>query len=194
MSGEAANFAAFPGGQPAHAGSPPDRQYQELWFALARRPWASLVLVPADGGFSAGPIAKALADVGTRLRDSPVNAIVAETIDYISARSLTEVQPRLRSDRVWDGCAEVEMAPEPAIATRPPETIEPVREAKLMPPFGRAIIAIRPVVSDPLGIAIAHAADAVVVCVQLGASRIPAARRTIELVGPERIVGAFIVR
>lgn len=194
MSGEAGNVAVFPGVEPAHGSSSPGPQYQELWFAIAQRPWASLVLVPADVGQSAGPIAKALAEVGTRLRDAPVNAIIAESIDYAAARSLSELQPRLRNGSRWDGCVDIEATPAAAIEAQPIDACVPQHEATLMPPFGRAIIAVRPVISEPLGIAIAHAADAVVICLQLGASRTAATRRTIELIGTDRIMGVFIVR
>jgi hypothetical protein len=190
MSGEAAKFTVFPGGQPAHVGEAPGQRYQELWFAIARQPWASLVLVPADVGVSVAPVAKALADVATRLSEAPVSAIVAESIDYAAARSLSEIQPRLRGDVEPRCLQEVETTSSPAI-DRPSGGYGPPREAR---PLARAIVAIRPVVSDPLGIAIVHAADAAVLCVEMGTSRAAAARRTIELIGAERIIGAFLLR
>jgi hypothetical protein len=187
-------FTVYPGGLPARADSEaPSREYQELWFSMARLPWASLVLVPADHGGSAAEVATALADFGSKLRDTPVTAIVANRMDYASARALADLQPRLRSgppERPWLASVEVEARP-----------VDPVRAAAggphrdpPVPPMGRAIIAVQPVVDDPLGIAIAQAADAVVLCVELGKTRMPAARRTIALIGAERVIGAVLVR
>lgn len=56
------------------------------------------------------------------------------------------------------------------------------------------IVAIPPVLDDPLGVAVAHAVDAAVLCVDLGKARLSAARRTIELVGRERFVGSVVRR
>lgn len=58
----------------------------------------------------------------------------------------------------------------------------------------QVIVAIPPVLEDPLGVAIAHAADAAVLCVEVGKTRIGSARRTIELVGRERFVGSILLR
>lgn len=58
----------------------------------------------------------------------------------------------------------------------------------------RRIVSIPPVTVEPLGVAIAQAADGVVLGVELGKSLLPIARRTIELIGRERIVGAFVLR
>ncbi len=54
---------------------------------------------------------------------------------------------------------------------------------------GRTIIALDPVVSNPAGLAIALAADAVLLCVTLGQTEIAAARRTVELIGRDRFIG-----
>jgi hypothetical protein len=152
--------------------------------------WASVVLVPADAGTSVAEIATSLAEVGTSLRETPITAIIADTIDYGSARALAELQPRLGSGGAWRATVEVEARPVEPQA----QSAQPRHTATLLPPLGRAIIAIRPVVDEPLGLAIAHAADAVVLCVELGKSRLASARRTIELVGPERIIGALVIR
>ncbi len=187
-------FTVYPGGGPVRSDAgPPPRQYQELWFSLARLPWASVVLAPADHGGSAAEVATALAQVGTRLRDTPVTAVVASRIDYASARALADLQPRLRDGRPWPGAIDVTARPLPAGPAAAPSPA-PMPEATLMPPLGRAIIAIQPVVDEPLGVAVAQAADAVVLCVELGKACMPAARRTIELIGAERVIGAVLVR
>lgn len=147
--------------------APPNREIQELWFRLSRTPWTSLVLVPADeGGSAAAAAAASLADVGRRLRDAPVTFfILANSIDYASAGKITAAV---------------------ASAGRNGGT-------KDIAPTGKVIVAIQPVVVEPLGLAVTEAADVVVLCVQLGRTRIAAARRTIELIGRERIAGALLV-
>ena len=55
-------FQVYQGGLPARSdGAPPGREYQELWFSLARLHWASVVLVPVDHGGSTADVATALA-------------------------------------------------------------------------------------------------------------------------------------
>jgi hypothetical protein len=56
------------------------------------------------------------------------------------------------------------------------------------------IFALQPVVGEPLGAAMAAQADTVVLCVELGRTRAAAARRTIELIGRERVAGCIITR
>jgi hypothetical protein len=188
MTAPARQFAVYPGGQPGRS-APPGREYLELWFRLARIPWASVVLVPADAGTSVAEVATSLAEVGSSLRETPITAIVAESMDYGSARALAELQPRLTSGAAWKTTVEVEARP-----VDPEQSEPPHHAATLLSPMGRAIISIQPVVDEPLGLAIAQAADAVVLCIEVGKTRLGAARRTMELIGPERIIGAFLVR
>jgi hypothetical protein len=189
---ERPQFEMLPGGLPAPGDEArPRREYQELWFSLARLHWASVVLVPADHGGSAVEVATSLADVGTRLRDTPVTAIVANRVDYAAARALADLQPRLHRAGPWRSGPELEAHPAPGAGERGPEGA--VHQGFAMPPIGRAIIAIQPVVDEPLGVAVAQAADAVVLCVRLCSSRLGAARRTIELIGAERVIGAVLV-
>ncbi len=196
MSAKSSQFAVFPGGQSGR-GSPgsPGREYQELWFTLARKRWASLALVPVGAGVSASAIATALAEVGSRLRDTPVTAIVAESLDYGAARTLSEIQPRLFEERALSNALEV---PAKVVTGRvdggAAPAVAPLRDAHVISPMARVVIAIRSVVEEPLGVAVAQAADAVLLCVELGVSQLAAARRTIELVGPDRVVGVLLVR
>jgi hypothetical protein len=191
-------FAVYPGGLSARPDAPaPGRQYQELWFSMARLHWASVVLVPVEQGGSAADVAMALAQVGTQLRDTPVTAIVANRMDYAAARALADLQPRLLEARAWPGAIEVAARPvaagEGGGSTREP-TVRSSHDATLLPPIGRAIIAIQPVVDEPLGVAVAQAADAVVLCIEMGKTHMAAARRTIELIGADRVSGAVLVR
>lgn len=138
--------------------------FQELWFALARRPWSSLVLVPADEGGGAAQFAAALADVGRRLRNAPVSFfVVADPLDPSSTAQIASTVAAASAEP-RDGAAAPQM-----------------------------VVAIQPVVTEPLGVAIAQAADTVVLCVEKGRSRLASARRTIDLVGRDRIGGCFLV-
>lgn len=188
MSAHAWQFAVYPGGQPGR-GAPPGPDYQQLWFRLARLPWASLVVVPADRGVSAAEVATSLAEVGTAVGET-VTAIVADTIDYGSARALAELQPRLTSGTAQRATKDVEsheVGPDEPRAAG-------AHDATPLPPSGRAIISIGSVVEEPLGIAIVQAADAVLLCVEMGKARLGPARRTLELIGPERLIGAVVIR
>ena len=113
-------------------------EFQSLWFTLARMPWRSLVIVPAGEGGSAAAVATALADVGRRLRTIPVTFLVmAGPLDYASAGKIV------------------------ASVAKPPGE-DPGNTG----PYGRVIVAIPAVVTEPLGIAVTDAADAVVLCVE----------------------------
>jgi hypothetical protein len=203
-------------GEPPEASGPDDLQYQELWFSLGRRPWSSVVLVPADRSGSADEVASRLAEVGKRISRSPVTAITARSLEYGTALALADlpsfVGQRGRPPQApWTQA--VEMPPsslDPSTQARPPEeTSIQVASGGGLPaepsgPWGedgpmvssgaRLIISIPPVVSQPLGLATARAADLVVLCVDLGATRLADARRTLELVGRERLAGCFLIR
>ena len=55
---------------------------------------------------------------------------------------------------------------------------------------GLAIIVLDSVISNPAGIPVALAADAALLCVQLGEADLDSGRRSIELLGESRFVGA----
>lgn len=196
----------FGAGAPGAAHGTPSRDVQHLWLSLARRRWSSLVLVPVDPDFSAAAIATSLADVGSRLRDSPVTAILADSMDYESARILADLQLRARDEREVPlpppprahEPVEVEVVGYPAQAA--PEhpgaasgAAGAVHEARLVRSSGQVVVAIQPVMVEPLGVAIAHAADAVVLCIQVGKTQLASARRTVDLIGADRVTGAFLV-
>jgi len=75
---------------------PSRREIQELWLALSRRDWRSAVLVPADRHGSTDDAASALAEVGRRLRLTPVSALSAPRLDYESAAQLVRRLAALR--------------------------------------------------------------------------------------------------
>ena len=147
-------------------GDGPGAEYKKVWFALARRYWASVVLVPASPRGSVAELARGLAEVGKRLREEPVTAIVAEALDY-------------------DGAAKLAQA---VGATGAVSKARPVATPLQL------IVAVQPVVVEPLGVAVAHAADAAIVCIEMGWTRLEDVRRTVEVIGRERVAGTIVLR
>jgi hypothetical protein len=146
--------------------SPRDLEIEGLWFTLSRIPWRTLVMVPSDEGASAVEVAAALADVGRRLRSGPVTfLLLSGPMDYAAAGKIVS-----------------------AVGGRRDAGQTEERQGD-----GRLIIAIPPVVTEPLGLAVTEVADAVVLCVQRGESRMRVAERTLELVGRDRVVGALML-
>jgi len=193
---EAAGGPATPKDAAAHA-----PEYQELWLSLARRKWTSLVVVPADPETSSADVAKQLAEVGKELIEDPVTAITVSRLGYDSARALSDLQQyvdrtRQAADRpAWNGSTDgtiVDVGGRPA----DPEGHVPVspNQALATATAARLVISIPSVVNEPLGLAVAQFADAVVLTFHLGKTRLSEARRTIDLIGRERIIGCFIVR
>jgi hypothetical protein len=174
------------------------RQYQELWLLLAQRPWSTIVLVPASPDGSAADIGKSLAEVGKHLSDVPVTAISLSAMEYGSAVALADLQQLAREGRsaaprgesVIDVTA-TDVTGSEEIGTR---ASSGRLETLAVPPAARLIISIPAVVSEPLGVAAAREADATVLCVEVGRTHVADARRSIDLIGRERIAGCFLVR
>ena len=137
-----------------------------LWFRLAHLQWRTLVFVPADEGTSAVEVTTALADVGRRLRAGPVTfLLLLGPMDYAAAGKIVRAVGGGRNSA---------------------DSSEEQKE-------GRLLIAIPPVVTEPLGLAVTEVADAVVLCVERGESRLRFAHRSVELIGRDRIVGALML-
>ena len=186
------SVAVYPSGKGASDGGPPSREVQELWFALARSPWTSVVVVPADVGASSAKIATSLAEVGRRLRETPVTAIVAESLDYDTARALADLEQHVDRQRQRALDVNASVVETPVGDESAPANVN--RSGQLVvASVAQVIVAVQSVVEQPLGIAIAQAADAVVLCIEMGRTRFSAARRTIELIGRERIAGCYLV-
>jgi hypothetical protein len=58
----------------------------------------------------------------------------------------------------------------------------------------RAIVALPPLLGSPAGLALAQAADAVILCVALGSSAIAEAEQILDEVGRDRVLGSVILR
>ncbi len=172
---------------------PDRRDVLELWMALSRFEWKSLVLVPTDPASSPEALARWLAEIGKRLTFGTVNAISVDSLEYGSALALADLQQHVVSERPPP--APVIVAPpvvEAGMGAAPPAP--PPTEALMRIPPTRLIISIPPVIREPLGIPAAREADAVIVCLRLGTSRVPDLRRTVQLIGREKIVGTVLLR
>jgi len=150
----------------------PERQYQELWFTLARLNWTSMVLVPADASVSAALIAHSLAEVARWLRETPVTLfIMSDPLDYVSA---TQVSPATE-------------------IVGPVDTGGKGASLRTDLPGEKTIVAVQSVLVEPLGLAVTRGADAVVICIERGQTRLASVRRTIELIGRDRVTGCVFI-
>jgi hypothetical protein len=140
-----------------------ENEYQSLWFSLSRFPWRSLVIVPVDDDGSAAGVATALAGVGKRLRPGPITfLLMTRPIDYPSAEKFVA-----------------------AVAARTTTSVD----SSIVP---KVIISVPPVIVEPLALAVTGAADAVVLCIRKGSTRLLDADRTAQLVGRDRVVGCVL--
>lgn len=181
----------------------PSADYKELWFRLsARWPWASLVLVPAAPDGTVEDVAHMLAEVGQRVSDIPVEVVAVNSLKDGSAVALADLQEsHWRRYGAARHVATVVTGDEedgdeaaaplgPNLARLPPRA----GQAIVVPPTKRIILAIPPVVTEPLGLAAMQHADVVIVCVEAGRTQLAHARRTVELIGRDRVSGCFLMR
>lgn len=176
-----------------------EKSYQELWLTLARSDWASMVLVPADPGGSVERLAHGLAAAGKRLSPDPVTAVSPSSLEYGTAMALAAM-PSFVSRRRLPGASGW-----PTVDAPPPVAREvnaedaapaspPVGQALALSSAARLIISLPAVVSEPLGLATTQAADVVLICVELGRTRLADARRTVQLIGRDRVAGCLLLR
>jgi hypothetical protein len=196
-----------------------DQAYLRLWFALARRPWKTLVLVPSHPEGSADEAARMFAAVGERVSGLPVRAITMSSLDYGAALALADLQERIRrltnelgqasrAIEVPTGddaaavpnwvmgreASEHEPKPQPesgwehSSAEHPPGVRAVPRSA------AQFVIAIPCLISEPLGLSATQGADAVVVLVELGRTKLDDVRRIVEQVGRDRVAGCILVK
>lgn len=157
----------------------PSRDLQELWFATRRRNWRTLVVVPAaPGTTSALPIAQALGEVGGFIRMSPVHVINAEGLDLSRIAALVMDMTDGAGSSVWTMNSP---------GSNPSAGWDPVARSDA------TIVVLDPVVVNPLVLPVALAADAVLLCVEVGKTELAAARHTVELIGRERIIGSVVI-
>lgn len=165
----------------------------ELWFALARREWASLAIVPAHPDGSTDELAKALAEVGKHLSEFPISALTFRMFGPRSVRAVSSLTKYMRGEEVtFDDRALVEPSERDGATALGGAAV--VRSPRGEAPSGKMIIATPSVIAEPLGIGVARAADGVVLVVERDRTRIADVKRSIEVIGRERILGSCFVR
>jgi hypothetical protein len=141
---------------------------QRLWIEVHRRQWSSLVLVPADPGGSAGGIATSLANAGAALGDPELRVVNAEGMGVEAIRGVI-ADLKLMAD----------------LSTR-------AVSATTGNPW-RVVVTVESVLSNPLGIMLAQAADAALLCVRKRKTKLSAARKTVELIGRDLFIGSVVL-
>jgi hypothetical protein len=144
---------------------------QELWFAATRFPWSTLALVPAHEGGSALSVAHTLVQVSAMFRRRQPELISAEGIELATA-----------SGWIFQALA----------GSAGAQSMQPDGRTSGPDRFER-VVALEPVMSNPMGVAIARAADAVLLVVETGISDFEGARWTLETIGRNRFLGCVLV-
>ncbi|WP_233576986.1 hypothetical protein [Citreicoccus inhibens] len=93
----AADSSAPPKPADSSAPSPgPSPELQRLWFALERRPWSFLTVIPAHPGAPALDAAHALLEAGSPYPEPPLRLVDATGIEPAGApRLVTEIRHRI---------------------------------------------------------------------------------------------------
>jgi hypothetical protein len=141
----------------------PSLSMQQLWFAIQRLEWASLVIVPADGNSSAIDFGKPLYDVG--------HLAMGDRLRLLDARDV-------KLDKTAPLILDMTGASRPH-AAGPQQRGE------------RVVVMIESVLAAPSAIPVALAADAAILCVELGKTSLAGARETIQILGSQRFVGCI---
>jgi hypothetical protein len=151
-------------GDTQSGGSGPPVSLQQLWFTLQREEWSSLVVMPAGPETSALDVARTLHELG--------KLTMGERLRLLDARGvpLSGTAPFI-----------LEMT-----GSSP---VRPAQDAR----SERVLVVVDWVMAEPSGIPIALAADAVLLCVQLGKTTFASARHVIELIGAQRFMGCITV-
>jgi hypothetical protein len=162
---------------------------EELWFRLARKPWQSVVLVPAHRGGSTAVLASLLADVARSVRSVPVTLfIMADPMDYAPA---VKIVVSARSEHAIQRTEALDYAGATQIVANVASSAHEYPEGTSV---GKVIVSLQPVVAEPLGLAVTQAADAVILCIEAGRTPIAEALKTIDLIGRDRIIGSLFIR
>jgi hypothetical protein len=144
-------------------------QAQELWLSVTRRDWQTLAVVSAHADGVALSVASALAEAGSLLRGKPVELFVADGSDPLSTGEWT-----------WNGRV-----------SRPIS----LPSGGLPPAMGKfeRVVALEPLASNPRGVTIAQAAEAVLMVAETGVTELRTARRAVEMIGRDRFIGCVMV-
>ena len=148
---------------PKSPSGPPSLSMQHLWFTIQRLQWASLVVVPADANSSAEEFGRPLYEIG--------KLAMGDRLRLLDARDL-------KVDRTASLILDM------AGANRPHNA--PSRESS-----ERVLVMVESVLAVPSAIPVALAADAAILCVELGKTSLAGARETIQILGSQRFVGCI---
>jgi hypothetical protein len=153
----------FKMGQVASEGSEwegiPSLALQQLWFSLHKLEWASLVLVPGDEDGSVINFAQPLFRVA--------QLAMGDRVRLLDAR---DVKLNRTAPLILDMSGQTSRA---GGASR----------------SERVLVMVESVISHPSGVPIALAADAAVLCVEMGKTSLSAARQTLQILGAQRFIG-----
>jgi hypothetical protein len=147
-------------------------QLQELWFSLIRKPWASLALLPTHERGSSIEVARRLAAIGGRFRGAPLTLLEGADLDLESAARLTQTVQTAGSS--WTSAS-------------------PQQQRIGVQSEPRTLVALGPLLENPMGVPVALAADAVLLLIERGLTRIPDAQKTLRMIGREHVIGAVLV-
>ena len=140
----------------------PSLSLQQLWFSLQRREWSTLVAVPADRDSSVMDFGRPLHEVGRLAMGEKLRLIDARDVKLTRTAALILEMTGGGSNR--------------GLGAQGGE---------------RALVLIESVLSHPSGVPVALAADAALLCVELGRTSIAAARETVRIVGAHRFLGCI---
>ena len=140
----------------------PSLSLQQLWFSLQRREWSTLVAIPADRNQSVMDFVRPLYEVGRLAMGDKLRLVDARDVKLTRTAALI-------LEMTGGGPA------------RGPGAVD----------AGRALVLIESVLSHPSGVPVALAADAALLCVEMGKTSIAAARETVQIVGAQRFLGCI---
>lgn len=132
---------------------------RELWYALLKKPWASLAVVPAHAGGKADQLAQRLAEAGGLYSRRPLKFLRGDALDLGKAAQL-------------------------AMQLSDPRPREP---------GPNTIVSLESLIANPLGIGVVVAADATLLVLERMRCDFDSARKTIEMIGREKILGCALL-
>jgi hypothetical protein len=150
--------------------------------------------VPVTPSASTEEVARSLAEVGKQLSEVPVSVVAAATLDYGTAKALADL-PRFvdRTKLLSSGPWPTVDLPAGSVQEVQGEFEPAPQESVVLSSSAKVIISIPPVVTEPLGLATTQKADLVVLCIDMGHTRLADVKRVVELVGRDRVAGCLLV-
>jgi len=137
---------------------------RDLWLRMLRRGWKSLALVPAAPAGSTQKLARAICSVGAIYRGRGLPLLSASDLTLDSVNPFIYAMSRVGKSQT-----------------------DQDEEEKL-------VVMLDSVITNPLGIAVALASDAVLLVIELGKTDERSARRTVELIGRDRFIGSVALK